>query len=323
MKTYAMAHTDLKVSRIAYGCLAIGRKWGALGDREALDNTTKVVEEALACGINFFDHADIYAHGRSEELFGAVLRDQPDLRSQMVIQTKWGVRFEDTPTPGMPGRYDFSHAHIVASAEGSLRRLGVEQIDSLVLHRPDPLMDPDDVARAFDDLRAAGKVRYFGVSNFSAGQLALLQSRCAEPLIVNQLQLSLMHHHLINEGVSFNQGRFAGAETTGVLDYCQLHNVRIQPWTPLERGRLFEPPADATDALRAVSAIIATMAARLDTSREAIALGWLLRHPAGFQPIVGTTDRRRLRDCCRADEVDMSREDWYELFNTARGRAVP
>lgn len=323
MKTYQLTHTDLDVSRIAYGCLALGRKWGDITVTEARKNTAQLLNRVLEQGINFFDHADIYAHGRSEELFGDVLRDWPDIRDSIVIQTKCGVRFENTPEGGEPFRYDFSHGHIVASAEASLRRLRIDYIDILLLHRPDPLMEVEEVARAFEELRRAGKVRYFGVSNFSPGQMALLQERCSQPLVVNQLQLSLLHHHLINEGVSFNQGRFEATETTGALDHCRAKGVRVQPWTPLARGRLIEPPADASELEKCLAREIAAQAEAGGTSREAIALAWLLRHPAGLQPVVGTTDGARIAACGLADKVEMSREAWYTLFNIARGMPVP
>jgi len=323
MKRYALTHTDITASRLVYGCMALGRQWGEIDIPEARAKTAAIIDVALEEGINFFDHADIYADGRSEELFGDVLRANPSLRDQMFLQSKCGVRFEGSPEPTSPGRYDFSYDHIVRSAEGSLKRLGIEQLDILLLHRPDPLMEPDEVARAFDALRRSGKVRYFGVSNFSAGQMALLQRSCSEPLVANQLQLSLMHHHLINEIVSFNQTGYEFVAHAGVLDYCQAHGVRVQPWTPLERGRMFTPPADASPALLAVAEKVAAMADAHNTTREAVVLSWLLRHPAGFQPVVGTTNGQRLRDCCQADAFAMSREDWYTLFNIARGKPVP
>ncbi len=323
MKTYSLAHSDLEVSRIAYGCLAIGRKWGAIDVAEARRNTAEVIEAVLERGINFFDHANIYANGRSEALFGDVLREQPSLRDAMVIQTKCGVRFEGDPNPNTPGRYDFSYDHIVTSVAASLKRLSIGQLDLLVLHRPDALMEPDEVARAFADLRQAGKVRYFGVSNFNAAQLALLQRSCDAPLVVNQLQLSLLHPHLINEGVSMNQTGYDYVETNGTLDYCRLQGLRVQPWTPLARGNFIQPPPDASEHVVAVANEVARVATALETSREAVALAWLLRHPAGFQPIIGTTDPQRIAHACRADDVVMSRETWYHLFNTARGKPVP
>jgi predicted oxidoreductase len=301
----------------------MGRKWADVDAAAGRKNTAAVIDAALEQGITLFDHADIYAEGHSETLFGAVLRANPTLRDGMVLQTKCGVRFEDTPEPGTPGRYDFSYDHIVASAEASLQRLAIGPIDILLLHRPDALMEPDEVARAFDHLRSSGKVRYFGVSNFSPAQLDLLQRSCDEPLVVNQLQLSLTHHGLIDEGVAFNQHRYGHTETTGALDFCRARGIRVQPWSPLDRGRMFHPPADAPERAHALAAHIAAVATEYEKSPEAIALAWLLRHPAGLQPIVGTTDLARIAMLGDADAVEMTRETWYSLFNTARGAPVP
>lgn len=324
MKTYRLAGTELDVSRIVYGCMGLCESWdGTPYTAEEVKHAIALTETALAQGINFFDHADIYARGNSEAVFGEVLKAMPGVRERIVLQTKCGIRFAGTPAEDSPGRYDFSYEHIVQSVDGSLSRLGVEQIDLLLLHRPDPLMEPEEVARAFDAVRGAGKVRYFGVSNFSAAQVALLQEALDMPLVVNQLEISLLHHHLINEGVGINQTGYPYAATTGTLDYCRLHGLRVQAWTPVARGKIFDPPKDGPENAHAVSEAIAALARAKDTSKEAIALGWLLRHPAGIQPVVGTSTIARLIDACQADAVSMSREEWYTLFTAARGKAVP
>ncbi len=324
MKTYKLANTDLDVSRIAYGCMALGGSWDSApyGDEE-VKRAIALVSTAVDAGINFFDHADIYARGKSELVFAEVLRALPGLRERIVIQSKCGIRFPDTPEAGAPGRYDFSHDYIVSAAEASLARLGVEQLDILLLHRPDPLMEPDEVARAFDALQRAGKVRYFGVSNFSASQVTLLQRSVAQPLVVNQLEISLLHHHLISEGIGINQTDYPYAATTGTLDYCRLHYLRVQAWTPVARGQIFAPAADAPAHVKAVAEKIDALAMALDTSPEAVALAWLLRHPAGIQPVVGTANPERLLNACKADSVTLSREAWYELLEAARGKPVP
>ncbi|MBL7649356.1 MAG: aldo/keto reductase [Candidatus Hydrogenedentes bacterium] len=324
MKTYHLANTDLEVSRIAYGCMALGGSWDSapFGDGE-VKRAIDLVSIAVEAGINFFDHADIYARGKSEEVFAEVLRALPGLRERIVIQSKCGIRFPDTPEAGTPGRYDFSHDHIVGSAEAILGRLGIEQLDILLLHRPDPLMEPDEVARAFEALHGSGKVRYFGVSNFSASQVTLLQRSVAQPLVVNQLEISLLHHHLISEGIGINQTGYTYAATTGTLDYCRLHDLRVQAWTPVARGQIFEPADDAPAPVRAVAAMIGDLAESLGTSREAIALAWLLRHPAGIQPVVGTSSPERLRNACKADGVELSREAWYGLLEAVRGKPAP
>jgi predicted oxidoreductase len=324
MKAFKLAQTNLEVSRIVLGCMGLSNRWDTSPyTPEEVRHAIQLVEIAVAQGINFFDHADIYARGKSEQVFGEVLKAIPGLRERVVIQTKCGIRFPGTPQGGEPGRYDFSYDHIVTSVDGSLKRLGIDQIDVLLLHRPDPLMEPDEVARAFDAVHRAGKVRYFGVSNFSASQMALLQKSLGHPLVVNQLEISLLHHHLINEGVGVNQTGYTYGGTTGTLDYCRLHDIRIQAWTPVARGRIFDPPSDAPAYVIETANLIADLARELNTSREAIALGWLLRHPAGIQPVIGTTKIERLLDSCKVDTVTLTREAWYALFTAARGNAVP
>jgi len=320
VKRYSLAHGDLAVSRIGYGCMALGGSWddAPFGVAE-LRRATELVTAALESGINFFDHADIYARGKSEAVFGEVLRAEPRLRDHMIIQTKCGIRFADEAGPG---RYDFSRAYIEASVEASLERLAIEQIDILLLHRPDALMEPEEVAAAFSNLRAAGKVRYFGVSNFSAGQIALLQRHLDKPLVANQLEISLRHHHLISEGIGINQTGYPYGATTGTLDYCRLQGIALQAWTPLARGQILAPQEDAPE-FQPLAEAIERMAGNHGAPVEAIALAWLLRHPAGIQPIVGTSNPERLKRACAADAVALTREEWYGLLEAARGKPVP
>lgn len=324
MKTCPLADTGIQVSRILYGCMGLSDRWDASPYTAAeVKHATALVETALEHGINFFDHADIYARGKSEQVFGEVLRALPGLRDRIIIQTKCGIRFPDTPETGLPGRYDFSFDHIVASVDGSLQRLGVEQIDVLLLHRPDPLMEPDEVARAFDAVHRAGKVRFFGVSNFSAGQIALLQASLDHPIVANQLEISLGHPHLIDECVGVNQTGYPYTGGRGTLDYCRMHGIQVQAWTPLARGRILDPPEDAPEATIALAGAVADRAREFGVSREAIALAWLMRHPTGILPVIGTTKLERIAAACEADRVELSREAWYTLFTAARGKPVP
>lgn len=324
MKTYPIGATGPTTSRIGYGCMHLSRAWdnAPLTDDERR-NTQALVETALSHGITLFDHADIYARGKSEQLFGDMLRQSPALRDRMVLQSKCGIRFAGHPQPGSPGRYDFSHAHITASVEGILSRLGVEHVDILLLHRPDPLMEPEEVARAFDELHAAGKVGHFGVSNHTAGQMALLQRHVRQPLIANQVEISLLHAHLINEGIVANQAGGLYASAAGTLDYCRLHDIRVQAWAPLAGGKFATTSGFADPVIRDTAALLRELADARGVTPEAIQLAWLLRHPAGIQPIVGTTDPARLAACCAADDITLSREEWYALFTSARGARVP
>lgn len=322
MKTYALAD-GLPASRIAYGCMQLSRAWDATPvTAEERRQAQRLVETALAGGITLFDHADIYARGKSEQIFGDVLRASPGLRERVVLQSKCGIRFADDP-PGTPGRYDFSHTHIVASVEGSLLRLGVDHLDVLLLHRPDALVEPDEVARAFDDLHATGKVRHFGVSNHTAGQIELLRRRVRQPLVANQVEASLLHHYLIDDGMVANTTGHVYASAAGTLDYCRLHDIRVQAWSPLAGGKLATTSEFADPVVRGTSLLLRQLAEAKNVTPEAIQLAWLLRHPAGLQPIVGTTDPARLAACCAADGVTLSREEWYALFTAARGGRVP
>jgi predicted oxidoreductase len=322
MKTYPLAD-GLATSRIGYGCMHLSRAWDASPiTADERRNAQRLVETALAHGITLFDHADIYARGKSEQIFGDVLRGSPALRAKMVLQSKCGIRFADDP-PGTPGRYDFSHAHIVASVEGSLARLGVEHLDVLLLHRPDALVEPEEVARAFDTLHASGKVRHFGVSNHTPGQIDLLRRHVRQRLLANQVEISLLHLPLIDEGVVANTTGHAYASAAGTLDHARLHDIRVQAWSPLAGGKLATTSEFSDPVIRETSTLLHQLAEAKDVAPEAIQLAWLLRHPAGLLPIVGTTDPVRLVACAAADTVQLSREEWYALFTAARGGRVP
>jgi predicted oxidoreductase len=324
MNKYLIHNTDLEVSKLAYGCMGIGGSWDntpLTGD--VISNAINSVSAALEHDITFFDHADIYAKGKSELVFGKVLKEMKGVRDNIVIQSKCGIRFLGNPNPDSPGRYDFSYEHIINSVDGSLNRLGVEQLDILLLHRPDPLMEQEDVAKAFDELQQKGKVRYFGVSNFNPGQLTLLQNSLDHPIVVNQIEISLLHHHVINDGILANQlsGKYAAA--TGILDYCRLNDIQVQAWSPVALGKIFNPPNDADENMKMLAKQISKYAEEKGTSKEAIALAWLMKHPAGIQPVIGTTKPERIIDSCKADEVTLTREEWYNLFAITRGNPVP
>ncbi|MEM9689634.1 MAG: aldo/keto reductase [Pseudomonadota bacterium] len=316
MKQYTLVEGAIEASRLAFGCMNLNRLTD-IGDREAL------IGSALDIGINLFDHADIYGAGNCETVFGDVLARNRGWRERMVIQSKCGIRFAgDTYDDGPPGRYDFSYQHIVRSVEGSLQRLQIDSLDVLLLHRPDLLMETDEVARAFDELSSSGKVHFFGVSNFDWGQIELLSKAVGRRLIVNQVQLSLMHCQLIAQGARINMPQ-AFASAVGTLDYCRLHDIRLQAWSPLAQGDLVHPPHDAPENVHHASALVHELANSYGTNPAAIVLAWLLRHPAGIQPVVGTTNIDRLRQCSEADAIELQREEWYSLLERALGQGVP
>jgi len=324
LKTYKIDRTDLSVTRIAYGCMKLGGPPGPRtfsSDEKAA--AIRLIATACEQGITLFDHADIYARGNSEKIFGEAMRELSSLKDKILIQSKCGIRVQGNPSPTDPGRYDFSYRHVIDSVEGSLRRLNADHLDILLLHRPDPLVEPEEVARAFDELHSSGKVRYFGVSNHTPLQIELLQKHSDQPLVVNQLELNLLDSHLIDDGVMANQVNERYAAASGILDYCRLHGILVQAWSPVAQGKLISSPGSSDSDQREVVELLSRMANEKDVPPEAIALGWLLRHPAPVQPIIGTTNPDRIVASCVADRIELSREEWYALFVAARGCRMP
>ena len=233
--------------------------------------------------------------------------------------------FADDPVAGAPHRFDFSYEHIVNSVEGCLKRLQTDYLDVLLLHRPDPLVEPEEVARAFDKLKESGKVRHFGVSNHTAAQLALLQKQVTQPIITNQVAFNVLHTHMLDEGIIFNQTK-PGVITRdeGTIEYCREHNITLQAWGPLAWGRLTgRPGITLTEAEAKAAQLVAEMAQAKNVSAEAILIAWILRHPARIQPLIGSTKPDRIAASCQAASVQLSREEWYQLFVAGRGENLP
>ncbi|WP_417234267.1 aldo/keto reductase [Arthrobacter sp.] len=314
-------------SPLLFGCMGLGGGWDR-GPIEGADVAAAhaAVDAALEAGITVFDHADIYRHGKAEAVFGRVLADRPGLAGQLHLQTKCGIVLG---TADAPGRYDSSARTIAARVQDSLARLGVERIDTLLIHRPDPLTPPEEIAATFAALHAAGTVGRFGVSNHSGAQMARLQSVLDEPLAVNQLQMSLGHRGWLESAVAVNvaePGIDASSFPHGTLEYCAAHDVQLQAWGSMDRGRytsVGDPAAPAAD--REAAALVARLAGELHTTPEAIVLGWLMRHPAGIRPVIGTTNPARIAACADAGAVAarMDPDDWYALWIAARGQPLP
>ena len=303
MRTIELGKTGLQVPTIAVGCM----RFRDLNEKQVAE----VVDAALYMGENYFDHADIYGAGKSEELFGKAIT--PSMRQNIFIQTKCGIR---------KGLYDFSYEHIVNSVDGSLKRLGTEYIDVLLLHRPDTLMEPEEVARAFSDLKASGKVRHFGVSNQNPYQMQLLQNALDVPLCANQLQFGIMHTPMIQSEMNVNTYNDTGVvRDGGVLDYCRLHKITIQPWSPMQYG-FFEGCFIDHEKFPELNETLERIANKYDISKTTLAFAWILRHPAKMQPVTGTTNVARLQDCIKASEVSITREEWYEIYRAA-GNKLP
>lgn len=324
-KIMPLEQRGITSSRVVLGCMGLGGGWqGSDLQQEHFDQAERAIEAAFEAGITMFDHADIYGRGRSEQAFGAVLKRRPELRSRMVIQSKCGIRLQDGVNSQ---RYDFSKAHILASVDGILERLHTEYIDILLLHRPDSLLEPEEVAEALTALKASGKVRHFGVSNMHTGQIRFLQQALDEPFVANQLDMSLHHLDWLDHGVLVN--RRSGEAVSfdqGLLEHCQMAGIQLQAWGPLAQGRFSGRSLDGEPKhVRATAELVAKLAREKDTTAEAIVLGWLMRHPAKIQPVIGTVNPDRIRAC--ADAVRQSelitREEWYDLYNTSRGISIP
>ncbi|NEA53373.1 aldo/keto reductase [Streptomyces sp. SID13666] len=279
------------------------------------------VEAALDSGINTFDHADIYRSGKAEAVFGEILGRDPELRKRIVVQTKCGIRLQDGDRPGI---YDLRGTTIVERVEASLARLRTDVLDVLLLHRPDPLADPDDVAEALTSLHRQGLVRRFGASNMSAAQIAHLQGSLELPLVANQLEMSLQQRGWVEAGVVVNTPQAAAVGfPLGTLEYCRANGVQVQAWGSLAQGR-YSGRQETPDE-QATARLVEALAKEKDTSAETILLWWLQRHPAGVVPVVGTVRPERIRACRDAatGEPQLSPEEWYDLWLTARGAPLP
>lgn len=305
MRTMKLGRSGLQVPVVAVGCMRIT----SLDQPEA----ERFVQTALDLGANFFDHADIYGGGECESRFAAAVHMSPAVRDRLILQSKCGIR---------PGRYDFSREHILEAAESSLRRLKTDYLDVLLLHRPDILMEPEEVAEAFDRLYEAGKVRHFGVSNQNPMQMQLLQRYLGYPIVANQLQLSITNATMISSGINVNMENAAAVNRDGsVLDFCRLHDITIQPWSPFQYG-FFEGVFLGNDRFPELNRQIDEIAAAHGVTNTTIAIAWLLRHPAHLQPISGTMNRQRLEEICAAAELTLSREEWYAIYRAA-GNQIP
>ncbi|MDR1432385.1 MAG: aldo/keto reductase [Propionibacteriaceae bacterium] len=311
MKTLALPNTPLTAPQIVAGMMRINTKTAA--------QIQELVDSALEVGINFFDHANVYGgyEHECEELFAKALKWTPAQREQMILQTKFGIVSKDGPY------FDFSYAELIRAAEGSLKALRTDYIDIILLHRPDALVEPEEVARAFDELHAAGKVRHFGVSNQTPGQLELLRRTVRQPLIANQVQLSITHAPLIAQGVAMNMAGLdqSVSRDLGLIEYARLNDIVLQAWSPFQAG-FFTGPFIGNPEYAELNAVIDRLAAKYGVPAEAIATAWILRHPAKWQVVLGTTSPTRLQAAAAGADVELTKPEWYELYRAA-GHLVP
>lgn len=297
----------MKVPAVAVGC----RRFNTLS-AEAAD---RFVKGAVELGANYFDNADLYGGCLSEEVFGRVMKENPDLRERIFIQTKCGIR-------KAMNAFDLSKEYILSAVEASLKRLNTEYIDTLLIHRMDALYEPEEIAEAFGILQQSGKVRAFGVSNATPMQIMLLQKYLHQGLVVNQMQLSLAHCGMISQGIYTNMESDGAADRDGfVLDFCRLHDITIQTWSPMQYGNNAGIFMD-NPAFPELNAALAEIGEKYGVSKTTVAFAWILRHPANMQPISGSLKLSRLEDAVKATEIRLTRDEWYQLF-TAAGNKLP
>jgi predicted oxidoreductase len=305
MKAIEIGKSGLLASEISLGCMRI--------DSLSKAELDVLLSTALEAEINFFDHADVYGGGICEQLFAEALSRLSIARENVILQSKCGIR---------QGMFDFSREHILSAVDGSLSRLNTDYLDVLLLHRPDTLMEPEEVADTFAQLHQNGKVRHFGVSNMNPGQIELLRKFVDQKIVANQLQLSLTNTGMVDSGINVNMEIDRSIDRDGgILEYCRLHDITIQPWSPFQYG-FFEGVFLDNDKFPALNRTIDALAEDKGVTNSAIAIAWLLRHPAKMQPIVGTTNPGRVRDIAQASAVEMTRKDWYDLY-LAAGNALP
>lgn len=305
MRLMKLGQSDLNVPVLAVGCMRIN----GLSKTDA----ENFVQTALDNGANFFDHADIYGQGTCEEIFADAIHMNSTVREKIILQSKCGIR---------KGMFDFSKEHILEAVDGSLKRLKTDYLDVLLLHRPDALVEPEEVAEAFDKLYSSGKVRNFGVSNQNPMQIKLLQKFLNRPIIANQLQLSITNSTMISAGIHVNMLDDPAVSRDGsVLDFCRLNDITIQPWSPFQYG-FFEGVFLGNEKFPELNAKIDEIAAKYGVTNTTIALAWILRHPAHMQPVTGTMNPERLKDCIKAADIYLTREEWYEIYRGA-GNILP
>jgi predicted oxidoreductase len=305
MKKLTIGTSQLETSDVSLGCMRIGGM-----EAKAVDT---LLQTAWDSGITIYDHADIYGGGKCEEVFAASIKRIGLKREDMILQSKCGIR---------KGMFDFSKEHILSSVDGILKRLDTDYLDILLLHRPDTLVEPEEVAEAFTQLQASGKVRNFGVSNHNPAQIELLQASLPMKIQANQLQFSITNTSMIDHGLNVNMEIDRSIDRDGgILDYCRLKKITIQPWSPFQFG-FFKGTFLNHPEFPELNKVIDAMAETYNISNTAMAIAWILRHPARMQPVIGTTSPERVKEVCLASEVRLTREHWYEIYRAA-GNTLP
>lgn len=308
MRYIKFGERQKEVSEVVLGLMRISEM--------TVDQVEDLIESALAVGINAFDIADCYGHGKCEQILGEVLKRRPDLREKMWIQSKCGIRMEEFTY------FDFSKEHILEAVDGILERLNVDYIDSLLLHRPDALMEPAEIAEAFDLLKSQGKVIDFGVSNQNPMMMALIQKDVNQPLVANQLQLSAAFTPSFDAGFHVNMKQEAGiVRDSSIFEYCRLHDVVIQAWSVLQFD-YFGGVFLGSEKYPELNQVLNRLAEKYHVSPSAVAIAWVLRYPAKMQAVIGTTKKARVAEAAKAAEIRLTRKEWYEIY-LAAGNDLP
>lgn len=306
MNTIKLGKSGLTVPRIAVGCM----RMSDISEAEA----DTFVNGAMEKGLTFFDHADIYGGGEAERMFGKVLEAHPGMRDKIILQSKAGI------VPGV--MYNNSKEYLLNAVDGILKRLQTEYLDLFLIHRPDPLVEPEEVAEAFHILKESGKVRYFGVSNHRPMQMDLLSSYLEEDLIVDQLQFSITNSNMVRSGMEVNMETEGACDRDGsVLDYCRCKNITIQTWSPFQYGT-FAGTFLGNPKFAELNAVLDRIAEKYGVSSTTIATAWILRHPAKMQILSGSMKLSRQEEICQADAIALTREEWYEIYLSA-GHILP
>jgi predicted oxidoreductase len=306
LKNIKVGKSEITASNIIMGNMRLNEL--------SVSEAEKLIRTTMDVGINFFDHADIYGGGQCEELFADAINMNSTIREQMILQSKCGIR---------NGYFDFSKEYIIESVNGILKRLKTEYLDILLLHRPDPLMEPEEVSEAFDELHNSGKVRYFGVSNFNPMQVELLQKNINHKLMVNQVQFGIAHTPLIDSGIAFNMKIDQSVNRdNSILEYCRLNDITLQAWSPFQHGFFEGTFLGDLDRYPKLNEVINQLAEKYGVTNTAISTAWITRHPANIQVVLGTTKVNRMKEACKGVEIILTREEWYQIYKAA-GNIVP
>lgn len=314
----------MKENRLIYGTMGIGGGWTSDTLTEsAIKYGKKAIKTALDCGITTFDFANIYQKGKAEEVFGLYLEKNENLREKLFLQSKVGIELYDDP---FKNRYNFSKEHIIEEVEAILKRLKTDYLDCLILHRFDPLMDQKELSEAIQEMKTRGLFKRLGVSNMSHHQIKIIEKITKEKITVNQLEMSLKKRDWLEGSIMFNHGGYKALDfPVGTIEYCQLNGIELQAWGSLGQGiysgRPLEEPVD--ESVKKTRALVKKLAQEKNVSKESIVIAWLLKHPSKIRPVIGSTNQERIKNIAESTKIELTREEWYDLFVSARGNVLP